>query len=618
MALMMVGLPLLAACLGLAFGGRSRAVAGVIAVAGTATSLGFAVALCAQQPWIEPVTNEGLTGNFQPLPFATVVDGLAATTATMVTVVALLVQIYSVAYMRAEQRYASYSSFVSLFTAAMLAVVVAGDLLLLVVGWEVMGLCSYLLIGQRWEQPEAQRAAVKAFLVTKFGDVGFIVGIVVLISATGTLMLTDAVSLGSNNSTTATVVSLLLFMGVMGKSAQFPLHAWLPDAMAGPSPVSALIHAATMVAAGVYVVVRMYPLFLASTTALTVMAVVACITMLGGALAALAQDDLKRVLAWSTVSQLAYMVAALSVGSSEAATFHLLTHACFKALLFLSAGAIIHAVGSNLMRDMGGLRRAMPVTFVTMTVALLALVGVVPLSGFFSKESILVAAEQAANGDAQVSSAIGWLVLTVAVLTIAVTAAYVVRLWLMTLGGSRQRATPVHEAPSLMRWPLVVLAVPTLLLGFLGLSAAWLPTWMQPNATMVVEPIALTPQPLTIALSLIAVTVGATLAWVGSRGVAAGDASQRLGRYRPAFASGFGVDELYRWIAVRPFLFFVRATLAADREVVSNAVSGTGRTVSSIGELGQLSQRGDVQRYLSAALTAVVVVIVVVMVAVAT
>lgn len=617
MALLMVGLPLLAAGLGLILGGRSRRVAAVVAVAGAVAALGVALLLVFQQPWVDPVTTQGLSGGFQPLPFATLVDGLAVTTSVMVGVVASLVQIYSVRYMRDEPRYASYSAFISLFTAAMLAVVVAGDLLMLVVGWELMGLCSYLLIGQHWEQRDARQAAVKAFLVTKFGDVGFILGVIVLISTTGTLFVADAVASGANNDMTSAVASVLIFMGVIGKSAQFPLHAWLPDAMAGPSPVSALIHAATMVAAGVYVVARMYPLFLGSRTVLTLMAVVACITMLGAALAALAQDDLKRVLAWSTVSQLAFMIAALACGSVEAAVFHLLTHACFKALLFLSAGAIIHAVGSNLMRDMGGLRRAMPVTFATMSLALLALVGVVPLSGFFSKESVLAAAEQAARGDGPVTSAVGWMVLIVSVLTIAVTAAYSVRLWLMTFTG-RPRTAGVHETPASMRWPLILLAVPTVFLGFLGLDASWLPTWMQPNATMSLTPEALTPEALTFVLSAGAILLGTGWVWFASHALPLPDVASKLGGLRPMLASGFGVDHVYRWVAVRPYRLLVRATVGVDNKVVATAVRDTGRGISSLGRWGQSLQRGDVQQYLSTVLVVLVVGVVVMLVAVST
>jgi NADH-quinone oxidoreductase subunit L len=537
----------------------------------------------------------------------------------MVTFVALLVQIYSVTYMRDEPRYASYSAFISLFTAAMLAVVLAGDLLFLVIGWEVMGLCSYLLIGQHWEQRDAQQAAVKAFLVTKFGDVGFIIGIVVLIGATDTLILPDAVTAAAGETTVATVVSLLLFVGVMGKSAQFPLHAWLPDAMAGPSPVSALIHAATMVAAGVFVVARMFPLFLQAPITLTVMALVACVTMLGAALAAFAQDDIKRVLAWSTVSQLAYMVAALAVGSSEAAIFHLLSHAFFKALLFLAAGALIHSVGSSVMRDMGGLRRAMPITYATMSVGLLALVGVVPLSGFFSKESVLDAAESAAQGEQVVSSGMGWLVLITAVITVAVTAAYVVRLWLMTFLGPERHGSSLREVSMGMTGPLVVLAIPSALFGFVGLSAAWLPTWMTPNAT---EhnwiPEALTPKPLTVVLSVAAVIVGGVLAWASSRRASDRDSSRSLGAWRLVLASGFGIDTLYRWVAITPFQTAVRAVLRTDNSVVAPAVQAAGRTAIAVGSTTQRAQRGDAQKYLSAALTAVIVAVVLILVAVAT
>jgi NADH-quinone oxidoreductase subunit L len=618
MALLMVLAPLVAAAVGL-LGGRSRRMAAGAAVSGTAVALALAVSMWTMRPWQEPVVSDGLSGDIQPLPFITLVDGLAITVALMVCFVALMVQIYSVTYMRHELRYASYSAFVSLFTAAMLAVVVAGDLLFLVVGWEVMGLCSYLLIGQHWERRDAQRAAIKAFLVTKFGDVGFIVGIVVLIGATGTLKLTDAVAAGSHDATAATVTSLLLFMGVAGKSAQFPLHAWLPDAMAGPSPVSALIHAATMVAAGIYVVARMYPLFLESPITLTVMAVVACITMLGAALVAFAQDDLKRVLAWSTVSQLAFMVAALAVGSRDAAVFHMLSHAFFKALLFLAAGAVIHAVGSNFMRDMGGLRRSMPVTFLTMSVGLLALVGVAPLAGFFSKESILVAAQNAAHGGAAISSSIGWVVLGVCVITVGVTAAYALRLWTMTFLGDARERQQVHEAPAGLLWPLVALAIPTIGFGFVGLSVLWLPTWMSANATQAGGvPVALTPEPLTIALSAAAVMVGGLVGWSAARRAPDGDAAGALGRLRPTIAAGFGVDTIYRWFAVAPFRVAVRLVLRIDDGVVARTVHGSGRMTVSFGETVQEMQRGNAQRYLSASLTAVVVAVVLVLVAVTT
>jgi NADH-quinone oxidoreductase subunit L len=612
--LVMVLLPAVAAFLGLLAGGSSRTAASVLGVMGPAAALVVAVSLAARQPWETPIVDLGFGGVLQPLPAATVVDGLAISVALMVCFVATLVQVYSIGYMRHEPRYSSYTAFISLFTAAMLAVVVAGDLLLLVIGWEVMGLCSYLLIGQNWEKREAREAAVKAFLVTKIGDIGFIVGVVVLIGETSTLLVPQAVQAAAADPTLATVAGGLILLGVLGKSAQFPLHAWLPDAMAGPSPVSALIHAATMVAAGVYVVARFYPMFLASPGVLTAMAVIACITMLGAAVIAVVQSDLKRVLAWSTVSQLAYMVAALAVGSRDAAVFHLLSHAFFKALLFLAAGAVIYRVGSSSLRDLGGLRRAMPVTFTTMTIGLLALVGVFPLAGFFSKESVLVAAEHAAHGEAVVSSWVGWLVLAVSVVTIAVTAAYALRLWMLTWSGpQRDRNGPVREVSSVMYLPLVVLAVPTVIFGALALDTDALPTWIKATATEPSGvPIALTPEMLTITLSVVAVLVGVAVGLrVGRRGdVALGDTS--------LLARGMGVDAAYDRLVVQPFLALVRWTTRFDRHVIERGVAGVGSGTAGTGSLVQGTYRGDVQRYATTALTAVVVAVVIVVVAVAT
>lgn len=614
-ALVMVVLPALAALLGLLLGGLSRWVAAAFAVLGPASALVVALMIAQDQPWQTPVSDPGFVATVQPFPAATVVDGLSIVVALMVCFIATVVQVYSIGYMTGEPRYATFSAFISLFTAAMLAVVVAGDLLLLVVGWEVMGLCSYLLIGQHWEQAEARRAAVKAFMVTKVGDIGFIIGIVVLIGTTGTSSLTGAVSAAASDPTVAAVASALILLGVLGKSAQFPLHAWLPDAMAGPSPVSALIHAATMVAAGIYVVARLYPMFLAAPEVLTVMALIACLTMLGAAIVALAQSDLKRVLAWSTVSQLAYMLAALAVGSRDAAIFHLLSHAFFKALLFLAAGVVIHSVGSSLMAHMGGLRRPMAWTFTTMTIGLLALVGVFPLAGFFSKESILIAAEHAAHGDASVAPWVGWLVLVVSVMTIAVTAAYAVRLWSLVWVGPRRGSAhegSVHEGPAIMVAPLVVLAIPSITFGLLVLDADLLPRWMAATAT---EPLSqasdLTPVALTVVVSIVAVVGGAVGWWL---------VRSRVDAWLPAHgvvSRGFGVDAVYEALVVRPFVWLARLTTAGDQRVIARAVSGVGAGAQATGAALQRPHRGDVQRYLSTALTAGIVVLVLVLVAVA-
>jgi NADH-quinone oxidoreductase subunit L len=606
----MVLLPAVGALLGLLLGGSSRRLAVTCAVAGPGGALLAAVLLATREPWVEPLVHTGFGGRLQPLPLATVVDGLAVTVAVMVGIVATLVQVYSVAYMKDEPRYASYAAFVSLFTSAMLAVVVAGDLLLLVVGWEVMGLCSYLLIGQRWEHSEARGAAVKAFLVTKVGDLGFILGIVVLIGTTGSLLLPEAVLAAATDPTVALVVSGLVLFGVLGKSAQFPLHVWLPDAMAGPTPVSALIHAATMVAAGIYVIARIFPVYLAAPEVLSVMAVIACITMLGAALAALAQRDLKRVLAWSTVSQLAYMLAALSLGARDAAIFHLLSHAFFKALLFLAAGVVLHAVGSGALGDLGGLRRPLPVTFVTMSIGLLALVGVFPLAGFFSKESVLIAAEHAAHGEAEVSAAVGWLVLVTAALTIAVTAAYSLRVWSLTWLGERRSTTLLHPPGLPMTLPLLVLAVPTVLFGLTGLSDGALPAWIAATATEPGAGVAFTPEAVTITVSVLAVLLGLAGYLVGRGRVPSGLCSFATG--------GFGLDTLLDRAVVRPFRSVTVGVDLVDRRLIGRGVSEVGRATSGAGALVQRTQRGDVQRYVSVAVTSVVVAVVLVLVTVAT
>ncbi|MEV1147476.1 NADH-quinone oxidoreductase subunit L, partial [Micromonospora sp. NPDC049799] len=394
----------------------ARRVAVGLGVAGAAGALLVALALLvtldgpaeASTTWVDL---GGLT-----VTLGVRLDGAAALVAVAVTTVALAVQIYSVGYLRrgphddvdTDHRYPPYAAQISLFTAAMLLVVVSGDLILLLVGWEVMGLCSYLLIAHDRRLPEAPAAAVKAFLVTRVGDVGFLLGIALLGVSAGSFRIADVLA-HDHASGTLTAACLLLLAGVAGKSAQFPLHTWLPDAMAGPTPISALIHAATMVAAGVYAVTRLWPLFEAAPAALAVLGVLASVTLLLGALAATAQDDLKRVLAWSTVSQIGYMTGALAVGSPPAALFHLLTHAAFKALLFLAAGAVIHAVGTTLTSRMGGLRHTMPVTFWCTVVGLGALAGVPPLSGFWSKDGVLAAAEDAAlHGAGPAPAWVGW------------------------------------------------------------------------------------------------------------------------------------------------------------------------------------------------------------------
>jgi NADH-quinone oxidoreductase subunit L len=573
-------------------GDRSRRVAIALGVTGAAVALALAVALLLTIDTPRETSTTWVDLGGLTVTLGVRLDGAAALVAVAVTAVALAVQVYSIGYLRrgphddvdVDHRYPPYAAQISLFTAAMLLVVVAGDLVMLLVGWEVMGLCSYLLIAHDRRLPGAPAAAMKAFLVTRVGDVGFLLGIALLGVSARSFRIADVLA-HDHSTATLTAAGLLLLAGVAGKSAQFPLHTWLPDAMAGPTPISALIHAATMVAAGVYAVTRLYPLFTAAPVTLTVLGVIASVTLLLGALAATAQDDIKRVLAWSTVSQLGYMTGALAVGSPSAALFHLLTHAAFKALLFLAAGAVIHAVGSTLMSEMGGLRRSMPVTFWCTVVGLGALAGVPPLSGFWSKDGVLTVAESAAReGTGPVPTWVGWLVWLTGLLGVAITAWYASRLLLRAFFGTpRLPLVRPHDPPAVLRWPVLLLAVPAALLGLAGfvgpfadrLRFATVPVAGAEDGLVHVGP--------ELLLPLALVLVGAGLALVGWRRDRAADPATALGPLRPVFARAFRLDDVQHALVVRPVRALARAARTGDEVVVDGAVEGSGRAASGLG-----------------------------------
>ena len=607
---MLPGVPLLFGLAGLllppgdaaepAPGGRPRSAgepgrrpAAALGIAGAAISFAVTVFLLA-------VVEDPIEGGIRWIRFGdldvtlTFSAGVAALyVALAVCAVSLAVQIYSVDYLHDDPRYAPYAAQVSLFTGAMLLVVCAGDLILLLVGWEVMGICSYLLIGHDRRLPEAPAAAVKAFLVTRVGDVGFLLGVALLGVDAGTFRIEEVLA-HDYDAGTLTAALVLILAGVAGKSAQFPLHTWLPDAMAGPTPISALIHAATMVAAGVYVVFRLFPLFTRSPAALAVLGVMAAITVLLGALSATAQDDLKRVLAWSTVSQIGYMTGALAVGSPAAALFHLLTHAAFKALLFLAAGAVIHTVGTNYLSRMGGLRHAMPVTYWSFVIGLGALAGVPPLAGFWSKENVLVAAAHATDGGEPTPAWVAWLVWIAALVGVLITAWYATRLLLRAFfGPSREwsadgpdwevgfddaRYSPPrapHDPPGLMRWPILLLAVPSALLGL----AAFAPGF---RTALELE------QPhldVAVILPLVLLVAGAGTAWWLWRAVPGVDPVLALGRAQPVLANGFYLDTLQHLLVVRPVRALASSLKLVDERVVDATVEGTGAATTRAGTL---------------------------------
>ena len=401
-------------------------------------------------------------------------DRLAAVMALIVTGVGSLIHVYSIGYMKEDKSYARYFAYLNLFLFFMLLLVLGRSLLVLFVGWEGVGLASYLLIGFWFEDPDKARAGKKAFITNRVGDAGFLVGMFVLYATLGTLEM-DAINAAFMGSpapaVSASLVGVLLFIGASGKSAQIPLHVWLPDAMAGPTPVSALIHAATMVTAGVYMVARLSGIYLHAPEASTVIAAIGVLTAFFAATIAITQNDIKKVLAYSTISQLGLMFVAAGVGAYGVAIFHLYTHAFFKACLFLGAGSVIHALsGEQDITRMGGLARKIPVTFVTFAVATAAIAGIPPLAGFFSKDEILWFAFAAESG----GSVFLW---ATAALTALMTSLYMFRLlWLTFLGAPRMDAKTahhVHESPLSMTGVLAVLAVLSAIGGFLAVPHFW-------------------------------------------------------------------------------------------------------------------------------------------------
>ena len=411
----------------------------------------------------------GLIGG-RPLVFELgwVVDGLSTMMFVVVTTIALLVFIYAVGYMHGDVRVTFFFAALSLFAGSMLVLVAAPNLVQLIIGWEGVGLASYLLIGHYWEKHENSSAAMKAFYVNRVADIGLTIGAIILGVTVGTFRFTEILEAAESGlaalGSVAVAAGLLIFFGAMGKSAQFPLHVWLPDAMAGPTPVSALMHAATMVTAGVYLIARLFPFYEEmAVEARTWIMWIGAITLFATGLLALVQNDIKRVLAYSTVSQLGYMVAALGAGGYVAGLFHLWTHAFFKALLFLGAGSVIHAVHSNNMSDMGGLKKDMPVTYRTMLIGALALSGIPPLAGFFSKDEILATFNHAH------ANTVFWLGVAAAM----VTAFYTFRMIFLTFHGTYLGHGHPHESPRLMTTPLVVLAVGAVAAGWVNIPGVF-------------------------------------------------------------------------------------------------------------------------------------------------
>ena len=537
-------------------------------------------------PWI--------TAGELHVDFALRVDALSAIMILVITGVGFLIHVYSVGYMAEDADVARYFAYLNLFTAAMLVLVMAENLLLLFVGWEGVGLCSYLLIGFWYTDDEKASAGKKAFIVNRIGDAGFLLGLFVLFWGLGahgvwTLSFTDIQANASVLSVgTVTLVCVLLFIGATGKSAQIPLYVWLPDAMAGPTPVSALIHAATMVTAGIYLIARLHFLYAVSPAALALVAYIGAGTALFAATIALVQTDIKKVLAYSTVSQLGYMFLGLGVGAYGAAVFHLMTHAFFKALLFLGAGSVIHGMSDEQdITKMGGLRHTMPTTYWTFAVGCLAIAGVPLLSGFFSKDLILEEAYAAPHGSVGL-----WLLGT---LGAGLTAFYMFRLLFVTFWGET-RAEPevahhIHESPSVMTGPLIVLAVLSVIGGYFSV-----PHFLE-------AVFAHHPAHVSFVIRYLPTLVG--LAGIGLAYVLyvrepgrAERLGQQLAALHGLLLNKYYIDEIYQAVFVRPVLNASQWLWQVwDTRVIDRLVNGTAQTADASGSALRLWQTGNVQTY---------------------
>jgi NADH-quinone oxidoreductase subunit L len=578
--------PYVTAAVTLFAGHRSEVATKGIAVGGSALGLALAWVVAFAQlgdaaPLAHVFTSSRTVG--PPIQLATYVDPLSAVMMVLATTVAFLVQVYSLGYLADDPRYPSYAALVSLFTGAMLTVVTADDLWMLLVGWELMGACSYFLIAHHWELADARAGAVKAFLITRTADLGLLFAIFVLGDRFDTYRISTimrAITEAALPRDGLWLPAVLVAVAVIGKSAQVPFHTWLPDAMPGPTPISALIHAATMVAAGVFLVARTYPLFLSSPSALTLLGLVAAVTMFLAAVYAMVTHDLKRLLAWSTVSQLAYMFGALAVGAWSAAILHLLAHGAFKALLFLAAGSVVHAVGGATSMDvMGGLRDKIPDTFVTMTLGFGALAGVAPLAGFFSKDAIIHAAWEEAVHGRLVWPWVAWLLVASMVATAALTVAYSLRAWLLVFFGAGPE--DVHDSPATMRVPLVVLAVPTAL-GGLAVTVPWVLGGDRGEHLFHWS---------TSVLMTLLVIVTATVVLV---------LYNRRGRemWSAVVVPHPPIDWVWDRFLVRPVRRLALVVRAGDRDVIDAYADGAAATARGAGGLLRRTQTGSVQGYL--------------------
>lgn len=590
--------PLIAFVILLLFGRKLKQKSAYIGM--TALALSFILSLFVLS---ERIGGETYTKVFKWISFgdSTITMGFEVTALNammliVVTVVSLLVHIFSREYMKDDDRIHVFYSYLGLFSFSMLGLVLSPNVLQLFIFWELVGLCSYLLVGFWYFKPEAAAAAKKAFLTTRVGDIGLLIGLFLLFNTTGSFeysavfaAIETGLANGSISQTLVTVIAICIFLGAVGKSAQFPLHVWLPDAMEGPTPVSALIHAATMVAAGVYLVGVMYPVFLASEVALTVVAVVGGITGLFAATIALVQNDIKRVLAYSTISQLGLMMLALGTIGYVAGLFHLMTHAFFKALLFLGAGSVIHALnGEQDIRYMGGLWNKMKSTSITFLVGALAIAGVPPLAGFWSKELILASAWE--NG--------GVILFLLAVLTSLLTAFYMFRLFFVTFTGEYRGQQEPKENNSFMTMPLFTLGILAIVAGF-----ANSPLGNYALEGFLTEGLNVGTQAhggtwlIFVSLAIAIIGIGFAYLMNGKKSINPASIAHSVPGLYKFLLNKYYIDELYHHVIVRPVVGIGKVCKVIDQYIVDGIVNLVGFATRGAGRTMARGHNGQLQTY---------------------
>lgn len=552
------------------------------------------------------------------IPFSFLVDPLSSLFLLIITGIGFLIHVYSTGYMSHDEGFSRFFAYLNLFIFFMLLLVLGSNYLIMFVGWEGVGLCSYLLIGFWFKNTAYNYAAKKAFVMNRIGDLGFILGIILIFVTFGSIAYHDVFVLAKNftsNTPVLTAITLLLFVGAIGKSAQLPLFTWLPDAMAGPTPVSALIHAATMVTAGIYMIARSNILFTLSPVTMEVVAIVGACTLLFAASIGLAQNDIKKVLAYSTVSQLGYMFLALGVGAYTGAVFHVMTHAFFKALLFLGAGSVIHAMsGEQDMRLMGGLKKHLPVTQLTFLLGTLAIAGCPPFSGFFSKDEILAHAFE--------HNKLLWFL---GVTGAAMTTFYMFRLYFLTFmgefRGTKEQLHHLHESPKSMTLPLMILAILSVIGGFIGVPEvlggkhfldAFLKPVFEDSSFRIIHHLSHETEYLLMGIAVAVMTVSLYYAYkvyVKDRTLPADEGEELKPLHRLVYKKYF-VDEIYDILITQP-LNFISGGLhkVVDNQIVDGIVNGVGIAVNWTSSKVRLVQTGNIGVYIFIMVISIVIIL---------